>query len=274
MLNGVQLGIPLEDDPAEACSPRMPRIPVIFFGGNFESMGGAAHQARDFFIPVIEANPKLRFQVFNAAYRGYTPNRGFTRQRAIGADADDLLQAVLQMTGEEKVIVIGASMGAAAAAQLAASRPQQVAGLLVAAPWSSLWRMTLIIRIPWSYALAPWLFWISDHFDSCKAVGSLPTQGMPFAVLSPEEDNLIPPLQHRQVFDSGRAEVKWWLPAPGARHAQVRQQANASTRQISDWIEASWPQPTRPYSELCTPRKLPEWAPVKCHSDTNPGPGR
>jgi pimeloyl-ACP methyl ester carboxylesterase len=129
----------------------------------------------------------------------------------------------------QKVLVIGVSMGAAAAAQLAAVQPKHVAGLLVGEPWSNLWYETVVVRTPISYVLAAWVWLISPKFDTVAAVSSLPPD-RPFAVLSPQADQLIEPREHRWVFEASGASKKWWLPAANTGHSNVGKQARLNAR--------------------------------------------
>lgn len=269
-LQGVWVDVP-QSQQEDSC---LPRIPMVFFGGNFEAMSGAADQAQQLLMPVIRSSPELRFRVFISAYRGYPPNHGWTRQSAIVADSVDLLKHVLHMSAADKgaldgagpqapkVLVVGVSMGAAAASQLAAAQPKHVAGLLVGEPWSSLWYETVVVRTPISYVLAAWVWLISPKFDTVAAVTSLPS-AMPFAVLSPQADKLIHPREHRWVFEASGASKKWWLQAADTGHSNVGKQARLNARQLAHWVHASWPQSVK----ACQLRNVKEVVPVFCWAD-------
>lgn len=258
-LHGVHLDVPHGED-----SSCLPRIPAIFYGGNIEAHGGAAHQVLQMLTQVMHVNPKLRFRVYISAYRGYPPNQGWTSERALRADGADLLDFVLNASGTKQALLLGASMGAGAASQLAAYRPEKIAGLLVTAPWSTLWYETIVVRVPISYVLIPHVWWVSELFDSVKAVGSLPPS-MPVLVISPRADELIQPREHRWVFDASVADKKWWCPVPGASHVDVSKQANGSAQQIVDWVQASWPQPLKMGNAEACPLLVNE--PIHCWSD-------
>lgn len=129
--------------------------------------------------------------------------------------------------------------------------------------------MTLVIRVPWSYGLAPWLPLLSDHFNTVGAVASLPPH-VPFAVLSPLADDLIPPAQHRAVFDANHGLRKRWMPAPGSCHWCMWSQAVKNTKPISEWVEASWPQPVKECNVSEKARRVTPAAPIHCYTDPHP----
>jgi len=214
-----------------------PRIPILFFGGNAQGMSGAANDAELLLYQLIRLNRRLRFQVFTFAYRGYAPNAGWTSQAGTRSDAKDLLEYALSSTSlcgvRSRALIAGWSMGAAVANQLAAAQPHLVAGLLVVAPWQSLRRETLTIALPFSYALLPFL-WMVDAWDSEKAIASLP-RDIPVSVVSPGDDHLISPAQHRAIFDASAAERKWWLRVPGAAHNMLKYMVSYASDGIDQW---------------------------------------
>lgn len=209
-----------------------------------ETLGGAAQQARGIFLPIASSDPSLAFEVSLSVYRGYPPNSGWTSQRVLDLDASDLLDAVMQnLSRGSRVLLGGTSMGAAVAAQLAAERPESVAGLVVSSPWSTLWAETLAFDVPFTWLLWPWL-WESNRFDSVAAVASLP-QDLPVAVLSSTGDRVISPAEQRDVFVASTAAQKWWLPVD-AGHADNWKMARAEASHLRDWVLASVRVPSTP----------------------------
>jgi len=213
--------------------------PVLYFGGQIESLSGETFQIVSLLSEISAYNASFTFQASHSVYRGYPPNHGWTSQGALTDDAMDLLDAVLQNLSTHygrRVLVVGTSMGAGVAVQLAAHRPENVMGLLVSSPWSSLRTQTLFIKLPVSLLLWPWL-WLSDRFDSDAAVASLPAD-IPFAVLSSTADHLIPPWEHRKLFDASASSRKWFL-AVDAAHAENAKMARAKAPELVDFLDAA-----------------------------------
>merc|ERR1712232_1182317 len=169
----------------------------------------------------------MGFQVYASAYRGYTPNSGWTTESVLVPDSQDLLDYAIKDAAEKcsrsgrslptkKVFVFGWSMGAAVALQLALARSESIAGLVLMCPWTSLREETLTFLAPTTYALLPWI-WLADSWESKYTISSLPLD-IPVAVMSALEDEVIAPSQHRAVFEASQAQQKWWLPVVGAYH--------------------------------------------------------
>eukprot|EP00971_Amphidinium_carterae_P198422 3938023-Amphidinium_carterae.1 len=186
-------------------------------------MLGVAVQAVQLLEPI--ASHVATFKVYISAYRGYAPNDGWATQTVLANDAQDLLLHVINKDEKSQgVLVVGVSLGAAVALQVAALLPDQVSGLLLFAPWASLWWETLYYKPPWTFLLLPWL-WTECHWDSAAAAASLP-KNLPVAVLSPQSDEVIPSWQHRAVFESIQGSSKWWLPLDGVGHHGIHTMAS------------------------------------------------
>lgn len=222
-------------------SPDSMQAPVIFFGGNAQGMSGAALDSSWLLGPMYNSNHSHQFQVYTTAYRGYAPNSGFVTQAGLTKDAEDLLDHALNTTHgslEGRVILGGWSMGAGVASQLAAARPESIAGLILFSPWSTLREESLNIAAPLSYLLYPWI-WLSEVWDSMAAIASLPAE-IPVAIVSAGSDHVIPDWEHRKVFDASKALQKWWLPVPGAQHQDLALEVAKHTSEILQWLQASW----------------------------------
>jgi len=102
---------------------------------------------------------------------------------------------------------------------VASQRPELVAGVLLLSPWSTLAEETgafvgglgsvLLWPVSWAMGLDPW--------DSLAAVASLPAD-VPVAILSPQDDTMIPHSQHRAVFEASNAHRRVLIPVPDAGH--------------------------------------------------------
>jgi len=221
--------------------PNSKQAPVIFFGGNAQGMSGAAEDALWLLGNMFNQQNSFQFQLFTTAYRGYAPNSGFVSQPALTKDAEDFLDHVLNVTNGShngKVILGGWSMGSGVAMQLAAARPERIAGLIVFSPWSSLKEESINIAVPLSYLLYPWI-WLSWTWDSVAAMASLPAE-IPVAVVSAGNDKVIPNWEHRKVFASSNAKRKWLLETPSAGHADLALEVTSHIDDLKEWTQAAW----------------------------------
>lgn len=217
------------------------QAPVVFFGGNAQGMSGAALDASWLFGALFNGMNSHQFQVFTSAYRGYSPNSGWVSQAALTKDAEDLLDHALNTTHgslDGRVILGGWSMGAGVASQLAAARPENIAGVALFSPWSTLRQESLNIAAPLSYLLYPYI-WLSEVWDSMAAIASLPAD-IPVAILSAGADQVIPSWEHRKVFDASRALQKWWLQTPGVPHQALEVEVLQHQGDLGKWMQAAW----------------------------------
>jgi pimeloyl-ACP methyl ester carboxylesterase len=220
--------------------------PLLFFGGNAQGMTGAAMDAQATFGQLVDADHNFSFQVFTAAYRGYAPNSGWITQQAATSDAEDLLDFVLKSRHEHadgRVFIGGWSMGCAVTLQLAAKRPEAVAGIVLFSPWSTLHHEAMDIARPLTYLAWFWLYTL-DVWDSVAAMSSLPAD-MPVAVVSANSDEVIGPWQHRKVYEAACAggqtcKDKWWLSTPGVGHTDFDSETNKWKKELLEWAAAAW----------------------------------
>lgn len=221
------------------------KAPVIFFGGNAQGMSGAMQDALWLFSSMCASQavgePAYDFQLFSTVYRGYKPNSGWVSQDGLTQDAQDFLDHALNSTHGStngRIILGGWSMGAGVALQLAAARPEHIAGVVVFSPWSSLRTETLNIWGSISHLLYPWI-WLTSPWDSLAAISSLPGD-IPVAVVSAGGDMVIHSWQHREVYDAAAASHKWWLQTLGANHPDLPLEIGQQVQGLTEWTKASW----------------------------------
>lgn len=210
-----------------------PKAPILFFHGNGGTMSSAVTQVGQL-MNVQKPLPAL--EIFSYSYRGYDPNQGTSSQSKIVGDAEALLDMVLKLDVYRggRAIVGGWSLGSAVAIQLAARRPESVAGLIVVSPFDSIADMAALIFGSW---VLPWT-WVADNWDSLSAAETLPEE-MPVAVMSAQHDEEIPPAMHRRVFDALRTRHKWWLPTRMANHGDIPMEASKQVEGLAQWLKAT-----------------------------------
>lgn len=239
LLHSIALPVPS----SRPLASQVEQAPVIFFGGNAQGMSGSVQDSMLLLSMIHKANPSWNFKVHTFAQRGYSPNQGWTSQGATISDSSDFLDSVLNSTvaaggSHGRVIIGGWSLGAGVALQLAAARPEHVAGVVVFCPWMTLQFEVLRILAPITWMLWPWI-WLVEPWDSRAAIASLPAD-VPVAVVSAEKDQVISPDQHRAIFEASNSTQKWWLPAQGASHQMLGSLVHQGRAGLTQWTKAVW----------------------------------
>lgn len=214
----------------------------LMFHGNGGSASTAILQALMMMDPQYRAGSIPAFEVFSFSYRGYEPNKArWTSQATIVDDAEALMDKAIRhfyrhatpFNASARMLVGGWSLGAAVAIQLAGRRSENVAGLMLISPFSSMWDMAL-----WSVGsyVQPWI-WASDHWDSVGVIGRLPVD-LPVVVLSAGSDLDVPPQQHRAIYDASVSTQKQLLVTRGAVHGDIQQEAEVQKAGVRQWLDA------------------------------------
>ena len=175
---------------------------VIYFGGNAEEVSGH----------ILDAAELAPWSVAAFNYRGYGQSEGDPSEAALVSDAlviYDLLAARSDID-EERIVVLGRSLGSGVAVPLAAHRP--VRGLILVSPFDSL---RSIARK--TYPFVPVEPLLRHPFDS---IALAPQISAPMLVLAGERDNLIPPAHSRRLADAWAGAHRFEL-LPGADHNDI-----------------------------------------------------
>jgi hypothetical protein len=176
-----------------------PAPTILFFGGNAEEVSHTLADPRwprDWSIVAIN-------------YRGYGTSEGSPGERALGADALSIFDAV---TGQKdidrnRIVVFGRSLGTALAARVAAERP--VAGVVLVSPFDSLAAIGSH-HYPW----LPVSLLLRHRFDArADAVRSQ----APMLAIVAGSDTIIPVERSRALYDAW-AGPKSWQVVPGSDH--------------------------------------------------------
>lgn len=164
-------------DGAELHGHRLPGqgggAPVIAFGGN-------AWNAADVALFLHRILPESDVVAFH--YRGYAPSSGRPSARALAEDALTIHDA-LAADGMEAPILVGFSIGAGPAAELAAARP--VRGVLLITPFDSLEGLARA-HYPW----APVRLLLRHRMEPAARLAAA---GVPVALIAAARDEVVPP---------------------------------------------------------------------------------
>jgi len=166
---------------------RRARNRMLVFHGN---AGYALH--RDYFVAGFQALGD-EWEVFLFEYPGYGAREGAPSADTFKATAVQALELLLA-TDSRPIFVIGESLGSGIASYLAATFPEQVAGLLLVTPFSSLADVAAH-----HYPFLPVRTLLSERYDSVEALAHY--RG-PVAFLIAGRDEVVTTTLGRQLYDS------------------------------------------------------------------------
>jgi uncharacterized protein len=151
------------------------RTLVFGFGGNAWNADNVASYLH-------ERYPAMHVAAFH--YRGYSPSTGRPSAEALLADAPLVLEAAIERTRPDRVVVVGFSIGSGVAASLA--RRPDVNGVILVTPFDSL---SAVAR-----DLYPWIPGIGLLFrHDMDSAGYLEGTSKPVAIIAAGRDDIIPP---------------------------------------------------------------------------------
>jgi pimeloyl-ACP methyl ester carboxylesterase len=194
---------------------------MLVFHGN---AGYALH--RSYFVDGF-GEPDGGWRVYLFEYPGYGARAGSPSERDIKSAASRALQQLLD-EDPHPVYLLGESLGSGVASYLAGEFPQQVAGLLLVTPFTS-----LVDVAAYHYAWLPVGSLMRDRYDS---VAALSRYGGPVAFLLAGRDEIVPAQLGRQLYN-GYTGPKLLRVEPGAGHNSLPLHAGAGWwREVSAFL--------------------------------------
>jgi hypothetical protein len=196
-------------------------IPMIFYGGNGQTMYSNTWSGYQFVLPAAEANltpTNVTFAIYTFSWRGYVPNRrdGLTCDETANiADAMSLYEHVVALYPGRRPIITSHSLGTGAAVavveRLSSSSVSSSAAEVVlplpaclglGMPFATMPQTTLEVAyytsLLWLYAMPQWP---SVHrIEHMNAT-------IPLAVLSSGQDELIAPHHQREILAAASPSV-------------------------------------------------------------------
>lgn len=163
---------------------------------------------RTYLRDVLQGPGLPRIEVLLLEYPGYGPRAGSPTEESIG---QAVVEAIDSLGSALPVLLVGESLGSAAASLAAAARPR-VAGLLLVTPVAS---VTSLARR--HYPVVP-SFLVRDGF---RADLALPRYGGPVGFLLAGRDEVAPPDLARALFDTHPGKKQLWE-QPDATHNTLR----------------------------------------------------
>jgi uncharacterized protein len=142
-------------------------------------------------------------------YPGYGRSGGTSREDDIIAGTDVAWSWLEQRAGDRPKALVGWSLGAAVAIEVAARRGEAVDGLVLLSPWDSL---EAVARAHFPGPMVGWL--LRERYDSVEAAGSVAASTL---VIHGADDRIIPVELGRAVYEA-LPEPKLWVELPGVGH--------------------------------------------------------
>ena len=194
--------------PAEPPAPDRPA--VLLFHGNGENL--ATMHRSGLFAQLDE----LEVAYLAVDYPGYGRSGGEPGEESLVAGAEAALARLREMHPDRPLVVLGWSLGAAVAMQLAArdeGSDRPLAGLILLSPWSRL-ADTAAAHFP-GPLVRPLL---GGRYDS---VAAAPATTAPALLVHGARDRIIPVEQGRELAEAMEARPRGaarWVEVPGAGH--------------------------------------------------------
>jgi alpha-beta hydrolase superfamily lysophospholipase len=153
---------------------------------------------------------RLGAAVLALDYPGYGRSGGSPAEDSIAAATRRAWGEIVERAGDDRPrVAIGWSLGAAAAARLAADEAATVDAVILASPWTTLAEVAAVHFPAW--LTGPLL---GDRYDNLSAAGEI---HCPTLVVHGELDTLVPVEHGRRVF-AAFGGPKRWLEVEGAGH--------------------------------------------------------
>lgn len=191
---------------------------LLVFHGN---AGQALH--RDYYLQGFHGLEE-DWDVLLFEYPGYGAREGAPSEASLKAAAVAALETLLSQDARP-VYLLGESLGSGVASHLAANYPEQVAGLLLVTPFTS-----LVDVAAHHYSFLPVRALLQERYDSLEALSHY--RG-PVAFLLAGDDEVVPTALGQRLHDSYPGP-RWLRVEPGAGHNSLPMQPQASW-----WAEVS-----------------------------------
>ena len=175
-------------------------------------------------------------EIWGMNYPGFGGSTGPARLARIGPDAVAAFDALRGEAADAPIVVYGASIGVTAALHVAASRPTDIAGLILHNPvplreiilrhfgWWNLWLLAgpVAMQIP----------------QDLNSIANAKASRAPVIFMLAEKDEIVPPRFHRLVVEAYAGE-KRIIELPGAHHNDlVEGTALADLNEALGWLLA------------------------------------
>lgn len=188
---------------------------AIFFHGNGENLETMRRSG------LFERLRRLPAVSLAVDYPGYGRSEGAPSEESILASGEAALAWARTSHPERPVVLVGWSLGAAAAFATAADGDgtEAIAGVAALSPWT---RLVDVAAVHFPRFLVRWA--VRERYDSLDSGRRVAARGIPTLVVHGERDTIIPAEQGRRVAEAlreagaGSGARTRWLPIPEAGH--------------------------------------------------------
>lgn len=195
---------------------------VLYYHGNSGHVG--------YYAAMMKQYARHGFDVLCVDYRGFGTSSGTPTEQSLYRDADHIADFALKLvSGDSKrLIVVGYSMGSAAATHAVASRldAQGVRALVLETPFAVI-KDVITHKLPLT---TPLYGFMSNAFNNLERASRI-TQ-TPVAVIHSPQDELIPFEDAVRVFDAVQSAEKVFIPSYIGAHVAVHADAR-----LFQWLQ-------------------------------------
>jgi pimeloyl-ACP methyl ester carboxylesterase len=187
--------------------------------------GGCATDRADFANFFRE---RAAMDIFILEYPGFGDRAGTPGQQTLFDAAEDGFQSLPKSA---PIYVVGESLGTGVAAHLAGTHPQEIAGVLLLAPYN-----TLIDVAQYHVRILPARWLMVDYFPAAEYLSHY--RG-PLAIFVGGKDRVVPEKFSGRLFEDYRGPKRLWR-MPNAGHNNIHSQSGAYWNEvIAFWREHS-----------------------------------
>ncbi|KAK3309602.1 Alpha/Beta hydrolase protein, partial [Chaetomium strumarium] len=184
------------------------KVTVLFWHGNAGNCGHRLGLVR-MLIAAAGCN------VFMVEYRGYGLSTGQPDESGLNIDAQTAIDYLRDRaeTRDHKIVVYGQSLGGAVGIRLVAKNQGKgdIAGLILENTFLSMRKLIPSVMPPAKYlSFLCHQVWPSDTL--------IPSIKVPTLFLSGLQDEIVPPIHMKRLYDLSKAPLKVWKPLPGGDH--------------------------------------------------------
>lgn len=196
---------------------------MIYFHGNAENIGDLVSHAADFHAHGLN--------VMLAEFRGYGPCRGFPTEQGTYRDARAAYEFVRAQYNDAEtppVVVLGRSLGAAVAVQLATERP--IRGMILQSAFTSVPDMARVL-----FGKFPGHLFCTFQYAS---LSKMPQVKAPVMISHGRADDIVPFSQGQKLFRA--AKVPWrFVELTGGHNDDVLMTDRAYRRALAEFLDAT-----------------------------------
>jgi len=177
---------------------------IIFCYGNAGSLVDSSFE--------FEFFKNLGFNTWIPEYIGYGLSSGIANEKGCVETIYTVYDYLINVKkiNPKNIIVSGHSLGAAVALHLAST--QQIGGLILFSPFTSILQMAQTISL---FRLLPINFIIETRFDNLSKIGKVDS---PFLIAHGTFDEVIPYSMGRKLFEKSESTEKCFVSIEGAGH--------------------------------------------------------